>query len=125
MMAGYFWSVDEMLKRARSGEIESKELGLKWSYLNYGEFCTLNVLQISNPKGIPLHTHNDHDEVVQVLEGECEVTVGDETRVLKKGGTFFVPKGTPHGVKRTGTLLSVYGPSFDPKKPDRVFINKP
>ena len=35
-MAGYFWSVDEMLKRVRSGEIESKELGLKWSYLNDG-----------------------------------------------------------------------------------------
>jgi quercetin dioxygenase-like cupin family protein len=85
----------------------------------------LNVVHISNPKGIPLHTHDDHDEVVQVMEGECEVTVGHETRVLKKGGTFFVPKGAPHGVSGIGTLLSVYGPSFDPKKPDRVFINKP
>ena len=124
-MAGYFWSADEMLKRVRSGEIENKELGLKWTYLNYGEFCTLNVVQVSNPKGIPLHTHNEHDEVVQVLEGEFEITVGNETRVLKKGDTFFVHKGMPHGVGQTGTLLSIYGPSFDPKKPDRVFINKP
>lgn len=124
-MAGYFWSADEMLKRVHSGEIESKELGLKWAYLNYGEFCTLNVVKISNPNGIPLHTHNEHDEVVQILEGECEVTIGDEARLLKKGDTFFVNKATPHGVRGIGTLLSIYGPSFDPMKPDRVFIKKP
>lgn len=112
-------------KKGSFREIENKELGLKWYYLNYGEFCTLNVVYVSNPNGIPLHTHNEHDEVVQVLDGECDITVGDETRLLKKGGTFFVPKGTPHGVGGTGTLLSVYGPSFDPKKPDRVFIKKP
>ena len=35
-MAGYFWSADEMLKRVRSSKIESKALGVKWSYLNDG-----------------------------------------------------------------------------------------
>jgi len=35
MMAGYFWSAEEILKRSCSGEIENKEIGLKWSYLNY------------------------------------------------------------------------------------------
>ena len=124
-MAGYFWAADEMLGRVRSGEIESKELGIKWTYLNYGDFCTLNVVYVMNPKGIPFHTHDEHDEVVQVLEGECEATVGDETRVLKKGDTFFAPKGVPHGIRRSCTVLSVYGPSFDPQKPDRVFIEKP
>ena len=124
-MAGNFWSADEMLERVRSGEIESKELGVKWSYLNYGEFCTLNVVQVYNPKGIPFHTHEGHDEVVQVLEGECEARIKDEARALKKGDTFFAPKGTPHGVSGVCTLLSIYGPSFDPQKPDRVFIEKP
>lgn len=123
-MAGSFWPVSEMVARARSGEIESKELGVKWSYLNYGEFCTLNVVQVLNPKGIPFHTHDDHDEIVQVLDGECEARVGDERRVLKKGDTMFVPKGTPHGVSKVCTLLSIYGPAFDPQKPDRVFIEE-
>ena len=124
-MAGYFWSASEMLERARSGEIESKELGIKWSYLNRGEHCTLNCLRVSNPKGIPLHTHEEHDEVIQVLDGECEAVIGDERRPLKKGDTFFVPKGIPHKVSKVCTLLSIYGPSFDPEKPDRVFIEKP
>lgn len=123
-MAGYVWTASEMIDRARSGEIESKEMGIKWSYLNYGEFCTFNVVHVSNPKGIPLHTHDEHDEVVQVLDGECEVRVGEERRRLKKGDTFFAPKGTPHGISGTGTFLSVYGPAFDPKKPDRAFIEE-
>jgi quercetin dioxygenase-like cupin family protein len=123
-MSGNFWSADEMLERVSSSEIQSKELGVKWAYLNDGEFCTLNVVQLLKPEGVPFHAHNEHDEVIHVLEGECEVTVGDETRVLKKGDTFFALKGTPHRIRRICTLLSVYGPSFDPKKPDRVFIEK-
>jgi len=123
-MAGNFWSVSEMVGRANSGEIESKELGIKWSYLNRGEYCTLNCLHVSNPKGIPLHTHDDHDEVVQVLDGECEAIVDNESRLLKKGDLFFVPKGTPHKVSKVCTLLSIYGPAFDPEKPDRKFLEK-
>lgn len=123
-MAGNFWSVSEMVERARSGEIESKELGIKWSYLNRGEYCTLNCLCVSNPKGIPLHTHQDHDEIVQVLDGECEAVVNNESRSLKKGDIFFVPKGTPHKVSNVCTLLSIYGPAFDPEKPDRKFLEK-
>jgi len=123
-MAGNFWSVSEMVERARSGEIESKELGIKWSYLNRGEYCTLNCLHVSNPKGIPLHIHQDHDEIVQVLDGECEAVVNNESRLFKKGDTFFVPKGTPHKVSKVCTLLSIYGPAFDPEKPDRKFLEK-
>ena len=124
-MAGNFWSASEMLERAHSGEIESKELGVKWSYLNRGEYCTLNCLRVSKPKGIPLHIHEDHDEVIQVLDGECEAVIGDERRRLKKGDVFFVPRGTPHKVSMACTLLSIYGPAFDPDKPDRVFLEKP
>ena len=123
-MAGNFWSASEMLERVRSGEIESKELGVKWSYLNRGAYCTLNCVLVSNPKGIPLHTHEDHDEVIQVLDGECEAVIGDERRLLKKGDTFFVPKGIPHKVGNICTLLSIYGPAFDPEKPDRKFLEK-
>ena len=123
-MAGNIWSASEMVQRARNGEIENKEMGVKWSYLNYGEFCTLNVVRVENPKGIPYHTHDDHDEVIQVLEGECEARIRDERRVLHKGDTFFVPKGVPHGVSKVCTLLSIYGPSFDPQKPDRAFIKE-
>ena len=123
-MAGNFWSASEILERARSGEIESTEYGIKWSYLNRGEHCTLNCLRVSNPKGIPLHIHEDHDEVIQVLDGECEAVIGDEHRLLKKGDIFLAPKGIPHKVSRVCTLLSIYGPSFDPDKPDRLMLEE-
>jgi quercetin dioxygenase-like cupin family protein len=123
-MAGNFWTLSEIVERARSGEIESKELGIKWSYLNYGEHCTLNCLNVSKPEGIPLHTHEEHDEIVQVLDGDCEAVIGKEHRLFKKGGTFFVPRGVPHKVSNVCTLLSIYSPSFDPQKPDRVFVKE-
>jgi len=123
-MAGYFWSASELLERASSGEIESKEFGIKWSYLNYGDCSTLNCLQVYNPRGIPLHTHDEHDEIIQVLEGECEAVIGDECRQLKQGDIFFVPKGTPHKVRQACILLSIYSPSFDPQQPDRTFLEK-
>jgi quercetin dioxygenase-like cupin family protein len=32
-----------------------------------------------------------------ILEGEFEMTIGDETRLLKKGDMYLVPSGTTHG----------------------------
>lgn len=123
-MVHNFWSLSEILERAKSGEIESSELGVKWSYLNYGEYCTVNCLYISNPKGIPLHVHKSHDEILEVLDGRCKVVIGNERRLAKKGDIFFIPKGIPHKISMTCTLLSIYSPCFDPDKPDRVFLEK-
>ncbi len=44
----------------------------------------------------PLHNHTE-EQMGLVLEGEIEFTIGDETRLVKKGGMYSVPSSTDHG----------------------------
>ncbi len=73
------------------------------------------LIEEVNPPGtmIPPNVHTNEDEIFKVLEGELEVTVGDETTVLKAGDLAFAPKNVPHTWKVVGnqdckTILSVF-----------------
>ena len=62
---------------------------------------------------IPPHIHENEDEIFKVLEGEMELTVGDNTTVLKAGDLAFGPRGVPHswkiiGDKKAKVILSVF-----------------
>ncbi len=59
-----------------------------------------------------LHTH-PQEQMGIILEGELEMTIGDETRLLKKGDMYLVPADTTHGgVTHTEPvlLLDVFSP---------------
>lgn len=62
---------------------------------------------------IPLHIHQNEDEIFHVLEGELEIQVGSEVKLLKSGDLGFCPRGIPHSWKVVGehkakVLLSVF-----------------
>ena len=49
--------------------------------------------------GADIHRHrHEQEEVWEVIEGELEVTVGDETQVAGPGMVAIVPAHTPHAV---------------------------
>lgn len=52
---------------------------------------------------IPLHIHENEDEVYKVVEGEVEFTVGGKTTSLKGGDTIFLPRKIAHTWKVVGT----------------------
>lgn len=58
------------------------------------------------------HAHADHDQVSYVLEGKFEVTVGDTTMIVSKGGGFTVERNVTHGVRalEDGALLDCFTP---------------
>jgi quercetin dioxygenase-like cupin family protein len=63
--------------------------------------------------GIPLHVHDNEDEVFQVLAGQVEMSVGDKTTTLLAGDLIFCPKGVPHSWKVVGdenarAMLSIF-----------------
>lgn len=72
------------------------------------------IEQYNNPGiEIPLHVHKDEDEVFHVLEGELEIKVGEEIKLLKAGDIGFCPRGIPHSWKVVGNnkarvMLSVF-----------------
>jgi len=123
-MTDNFWSGSEILEKARKAEDgRDDKHNINYTFLHRGDHCTLNAVQMEDRiHGIPLHIHKYHDEIIQVMEGEGEVVVGDEKKNLKKGDVFFVPKGTPHALRFGCIILSIYAPAFDPSNPDRVFL---
>ena len=59
-----------------------------------------SIYELENPPGweIPLHEHDDEDEVHYYLEGRVTVTCGDETFKGEPGSLAFLPKGVPHAL---------------------------
>ncbi len=47
---------------------------------------------------LPEHSHV-HEQVVNVLEGELEMTIGGETEILTHGKVFVIPSNVSHSGK--------------------------
>ncbi len=64
--------------------------------------------------GPPLHIHGAEIEVVYVLDGQVELTLGDRSIQASTGAALLVPKGTRHGVSNLGpgtaTILVIISP---------------
>ena len=63
---------------------------------------TLIVEEIAPGDRIPLHTH-PINELIVILEGRPEVTLGAETQEVGPGTVVFIAAGTPHGTRNTST----------------------
>ena len=57
-------------------------------------------------RGAGVHTHGAEDELVYLLEGEIEVTLGDQKMTVPAGTTALLPKGIPHGYTTVGVKTS-------------------
>ena len=73
---------------------------------------------------VPPHKHVEHTEVVTVLSGKAIMTLGGQTRKIKKGDIILIPLGTEHSVMTKGreplVVLSTQSPEFKGK--DRIWI---
>ena len=52
--------------------------------------------------GPPRHVHANEDEIVYVLDGTYEVSLGDERRTVSAGGCAILPRGIVHGFRNAG-----------------------
>lgn len=69
------------------------------------EFSLLeSYLQPGGDSG--LHAHANEDECIYVLTGEVEVTIGENSFVLKQGSSCYVPHNAPHRVRNKKTRLA-------------------
>ena len=63
---------------------------------------TLILEEIAPGERIPLHVH-PVSEVIVIVEGAAEVTLGDETRRADAGTIVFVPASVRHGTRNAGS----------------------
>lgn len=69
------------------------------------------------PGGAPpqRHVHQQMDELIHVLRGELEITIGDRHVAARAGATLLIPRSVHHSVENRGpgtaTALFQWSPS--------------
>ena len=70
---------------------------------------------ISPGTSIPVHLHEKEDEIIFIQSGTGEATLNDQRVELAAGSTLFVPQGTWHSGRNTGSdtlrWVAIYSPS--------------
>jgi quercetin dioxygenase-like cupin family protein len=56
--------------------------------------------------GPPPHTHTREDEAFYLLDGELEVSAGDETTLARAGDFLYLPRGVPHSFTNPGVAAA-------------------
>lgn len=58
-----------------------------------------------------MHEHH-HSQVTYVVSGEFKMTIGEETRIIKGGDSFYIPPHVMHGTTclEAGVLIDVFSP---------------
>jgi quercetin dioxygenase-like cupin family protein len=65
--------------------------------------ATTSMVYFEIEPGHRLGTHTDSaEEIVVVLQGTVEATLGDERGQLSAGGAVLIPAMVPHGVRNIG-----------------------
>lgn len=72
---------------------------------------TVADLEVTPGGGVTTHQHANHEERIEVLEGEIEVTMGGVARRLGAGQHVVIPAGTVHQWRNSSstTLLRFRG----------------
>lgn len=82
-----------------------------------------SLIEENNEPGveIPMHVHENEDEIFKVIEGQLEVQVGDEKYILEPGDLAFCPRNIPHTWKVIGDQKAKVYLSFFPAGLEEMF----
>ena len=81
------------------------------------EKCSLAEEILPVGAAVGKHFHKETEEIYYILEGEGEMTIGDEISAVKSGDAVFIPRENPHTLRNTGSapmkILLVCGAAHD------------
>ncbi|MGI8559419.1 MAG: cupin domain-containing protein [Solirubrobacteraceae bacterium] len=71
----------------------------------------------------PLHAHPNVGELYYVLEGRCELRIGDRSEWVEAGTAAYMPRNVPHSVRTAdqGVTILVTFPEGDLNKVEKVW----
>ena len=73
-------------------------------------------------QGVMVHVHEHEDELVYVVDGTIEVTLGDQTMTATAGILALLPRGIAHGFTNIGDKPSRVLDVILPGKFDNYFV---
>jgi quercetin dioxygenase-like cupin family protein len=77
-----------------------------------GQKMMANWVTIEPHRDIPRHQH-PHEQLGIMLEGAMELTLGEETRLLKPGDAYTIPPYLPHSARTFDegcVVLDIFSP---------------
>jgi len=77
-----------------------------WSKLESGKNLTMAVMEIAPNKEGVAHDH-PFDQCGIVIEGEIEMSVGDEKKLLRSMETYFIRAGVKHNWKTAAVAVKI------------------
>lgn len=89
--------------------------------LNPGCEQSFGLVHILPGKINPEHWRTAAEEIMHMLQGECDVRLGDRYIKIKPGETLHIPPGTKHKVSSFGWDPVVYVYSFSASMRGTVF----
>ena len=69
------------------GNFRRSVMGLKGS---------VNRIRLVHPSATPMHKHDAEEQMVMMLDGAMDVTIGEDVTRLSAGAVCCIPAGTPH-----------------------------
>ncbi len=92
-------------------EWETVGEGLKRKIMGYDDNIMLVKVAFEVGAVGVMHEHY-HSQVTYVESGEYELTIGDETKIVKGGDSFYIPPNIMHGAVciKKGVLIDVFSP---------------
>ena len=84
------------------------------SHLLHTERMTFSFVDLDRDATVPPHAH-PHEQVTIVVDGDLELTVGGETRVMRPGEVAVIPSGVRHAARGATAcrVLDVFQPVRD------------
>jgi quercetin dioxygenase-like cupin family protein len=84
---------------------------------------SFGVVYVQPGKTNPTHWHTEAQEIVHMLQGECDVRTDSGTVTLRPGQTLFIPRGTRHELTNRGWQPAAYVASFSASDRGTLFEN--
>ena len=80
----------------------------------HAEGMTLAYWEVEAGAALPEHSH-PHEQIANVLEGEFELTIAGESRILVPGQVAVIPGDVPHSGRAITAcrLLDAFQPARD------------
>jgi quercetin dioxygenase-like cupin family protein len=84
--------------------------------LVWGEHVMLSYATFQPNSTVPAHSY-PHEQTGIIVEGELELTIGNESRVCRKGDAFTIPGNIEHSAASGDTATTVID-TFSPPRED-------
>lgn len=114
-------TIEAAITAAGAGEILELEWGrIAWHVarsLGNSDTMTFGLVTILAGQANPRHRHPNCDEILHLVSGRIEHSLGEETRIMNAGDTISIPTGIVHNARALGEVDALMTISFS--SPDR------